>query len=45
MWVNKGFTLIELFIVIAIVGILASVGMHTYTKAQTEPSISKVRVK
>ncbi|MFA4988060.1 MAG: prepilin-type N-terminal cleavage/methylation domain-containing protein [Candidatus Omnitrophota bacterium] len=42
--VNKGFTLIELIVVIIIVGILASVGMTQYTKVVEKGRAAEARI-
>ena len=41
---NKGFTLIELIVVIIIVGILASVGMTQYTKVVEKGRAAEARI-
>ena len=38
---KKGFTLIELLVVITIIGILASIGLNTFTSAQTKSRDAK----
>ena len=40
---SKGFTLIELLVVVAIIGILAAVGVNTFTGFQEKAKISTVK--